>query len=45
MTEKSIPKSPDQGRRPKKVRFPLIVSKGLKVNVTNRQIYEHVEFP
>jgi hypothetical protein len=29
----------------KKVRFPLIVSKGPKVNLTNDQIYEHVEFP
>jgi hypothetical protein len=29
----------------KKVQFPLIVSKGPKVNVTNDQIYEHVEFP
>ncbi|MGC2112618.1 MAG: hypothetical protein WA655_24070 [Candidatus Korobacteraceae bacterium] len=31
--------------RPRKVHFPLIVSKGPKVNVTNEQIYEHVEFP
>ena len=31
--------------RPKQVIFPLIVSKGPKVNVTNQQIYEHVEFP
>lgn len=29
----------------KKVRFPLIVSKGPKVNLTNDQICEHVEFP
>ena len=29
----------------KKVQFPLIVSKGPKVHVTNDQIYEHVEFP
>jgi hypothetical protein len=29
----------------KKVQFPLIVSKGPKVNLTNDQIYEHVEFP
>jgi hypothetical protein len=36
-----------QGQRPrsKRVRFPLIVSKGPKVNVTNECIYEHVEFP
>ena len=34
-----------QRPRPRKVRFPLIVSKGPKVNVTNEQIYEHVEFP
>jgi hypothetical protein len=31
--------------RPKKVRFPLIVSKGPKVDLTNEQIYEYVEFP
>ncbi len=31
--------------RPKRVRFPLIVSKGPKVALTNQQIYEHVEFP
>jgi hypothetical protein len=31
--------------RPRNVRFPLIVSKGPKVDVTNEQIYEHVEFP
>jgi hypothetical protein len=29
----------------KRVRFPLIVSEGPKVDVTNEQIYEHVEFP
>jgi len=36
-----------EGQRPraKKVQFPLIVSEGTKVNVTNEQIYEHVEFP
>ena len=35
------------GRRPraKRVKFPLIRSAGRKVNVTNEQIYEHVEFP
>lgn len=31
--------------RAKKVRFPLIVSKGPKVDLTNEQIYEYVEFP
>ena len=34
-----------QRPRPKRVRFPLIVSKGPKVDVTNEQIYEYVEFP
>jgi hypothetical protein len=36
-----------QGQRPrsKRVRFPLIVSDGPKVNVTNENIYEHLEFP
>jgi hypothetical protein len=36
-----------KGQRPsaKRVRFPLIVSRGPKVDVTNEQIYEHVEFP
>ena len=36
-----------KGRRPRsaKVKFPLIVSKGPKVNLTNEQIYEHIEFP
>jgi hypothetical protein len=36
-----------EGQRPRarRVQFPLIVSKGPKVNVTNEQIYEHVEFP
>jgi plasmid stability protein len=34
-----------QRPRPRKVRFPLIVSKGRKVDVTNEQIYKHVEFP
>lgn len=31
--------------RAKTVRFPLIVSDGPKVKLTNEQIYEHVEFP
>ena len=36
-----------EGRRPrsKRVKFPLIVSDGPKVDVTNDQIYEHIEFP
>ena len=34
-----------QRRHPRRIQFPLIVSKGPKVNVTNEQIYEHVEFP
>jgi Ribbon-helix-helix protein, copG family len=36
-----------EGQRPRtrKVQFPLIISKGPKVNLTNEQIYEHVEFP
>jgi hypothetical protein len=36
-----------QGKRPRlrRVKFPLIVSKGPKVELTNEQIYEHVEFP
>ena len=31
--------------RPRRVHFPLILSKGPKVNLTNEQIYEYVEFP
>ena len=34
-----------QRPRPKRVQFPLIVSKGPPVDLTNEQIYEHVEFP
>ena len=34
-----------QRPRPKRVRFPLIVSEGPKVDLTNERIYEHVEFP
>jgi len=34
-----------QRPRPRRVRFPLIVSRGPKVDLTNEQIYEHVEFP
>jgi plasmid stability protein len=31
--------------RAQRVRFPLIVSSGPRVNLTNEKIYEHVEFP
>jgi hypothetical protein len=31
--------------RAKRVRFPLLVSKGPKVDLTNEQIYQLVEFP
>ena len=36
-----------KGQRPRstRVKFPLIVSDGPKVDLTNEQIYEHVEFP
>jgi hypothetical protein len=34
-----------QRPRPKRVRFPLIVSEGPKVDLSNKQIYEHIEFP
>jgi hypothetical protein len=34
-----------QRPRPKRVQFPLTVSEGPKVEVTNEQIYEHVNFP
>jgi hypothetical protein len=27
------------------VKFPLIASDGPKVDLTNEQIYEHIEFP
>jgi hypothetical protein len=35
----------DQRPRPRRVQFPLIVSRGPKVNLTNEEIYEHIEFP
>ena len=35
----------EQRPRQRRVRFPLIVSEGPKVNLTNEQIYEYVEFP
>jgi len=36
-----------EGKRPRsgRVKFPLILSNGPKVNLTNEQIYEHLEFP
>ena len=34
-----------QRPRPRRVHFPLIHSKGPKVDLTNEQIYEYVEFP
>ena len=36
-----------EGKRPrsKRVKFPLIASDGPKVDLTNEQIYEHIEFP
>jgi hypothetical protein len=34
-----------QHPRPKRVRFPPIVSEGAKVDLTNERICEHVEFP
>jgi hypothetical protein len=36
-----------EGKRPrtKKAKFPLISSDGPKVDLTNEQIYEHIEFP
>ena len=34
-----------QRPRPKRVQFPLIVSDGPTVDLTNEQIYENVKFP
>ena len=36
-----------EGKRPRsgKIKFPLILSRGPKVNLTNEQIHEHLEFP
>ena len=31
--------------RPKRVRFPFIVSKRPRADLTNEQIYEYIEFP
>jgi hypothetical protein len=35
----------DKRQRSKRVKFPLIVSNGPKVNLTNAEIYKRVEFP
>jgi len=35
----------EQRPRSKRVRFPLIVSEGPKVKLTNDRIYEQIEFP
>ncbi|MGA2695007.1 MAG: hypothetical protein ABSE92_03045 [Terriglobales bacterium] len=34
-----------QRPRPKRVRFPLIISEGPTVDLSSEQIYEHIEFP
>ena len=34
-----------QRPRPRRVQFPLIVSDGPKIDLTNEQIYELIEFP
>lgn len=34
-----------QRPRPTRVQFPLIVSEGPKVELTNEQVYQHIEFP
>lgn len=35
----------DQRPSAKRVQFPLIISDGPKVNLTNEQMYKRVEFP
>jgi hypothetical protein len=35
----------EQKSRPRRVQFPLFGSDGPKVNLTNEQIYEYIEFP
>lgn len=35
----------DGSDRANRVQFPLLTSEGPKVDLTNEQIYEHVEFP
>ena len=34
-----------QRPRPRRVQFPLIASQGKKIDVSNQDIYEYVEFP
>ena len=34
-----------QRPRPRRVQFPLIASNDAKIDLTNEQIYEYVEFP
>jgi hypothetical protein len=41
--EKVLQTAPQSPRR--KVKFPLIRSRGPKINVTPQMIHEHVEFP
>jgi len=41
--ENVLSQSPRQ--RDKRVKFPIITSDGPKVDLTNQQIYEYVEFP
>lgn len=35
----------EEGPHSRRVQFPLIVSDGPKVNLSNEQMYEYVEFP
>lgn len=35
----------DEGSRARRVQFPLIVSDGPKVDLSNEQMYEYIEFP
>lgn len=35
----------EQRPRSRRVRFPLLASGGPRVDLTNEQIYEHIEFP
>jgi hypothetical protein len=42
---KAVLEQEEQRPRTKRVRFPLIRSKGPKVNLTNHQIYGGIEFP
>jgi len=41
--QRALAEPPPAGSR--RAQFPAIVSKGPKVNLTNEQIYEYVEFP